>query len=98
MKTTGFFTIIPNPAVYYNANDFIYDVPSQGATVLEKCRTLAISMDSVLKQYRMYCEDGSINRELFEISSQHMFIIKEPKVVYLSEIIAIQDLQTEIQQ
>lgn len=89
-----FEAYLPNE---FNANGFIYDVPSQGATVLEKCRTLAISMDSVLKQYRMYCEDGSINRELFEISSQHMFINDLPSMQNKKYIYAkSDDIQTEM--
>lgn len=40
----------------------------------EKCRNLASEMDGVLKQYRMYVRDGHIDRELFEMSSEHLVI------------------------
>lgn len=40
--------------------------------MVEKCRTIASEMEGVLKQFRMYVQDGEINRELFEMSSEHI--------------------------
>ena len=47
---------------------------SSATNYAEKCRTLASEMDGVLKQYRMYVRDGYIDRELFEMSSEHLVI------------------------
>ena len=47
---------------------------SSAANYVERCRTLASEMDGVLKQFRMYVRDGTIDRELFEISSEHLVI------------------------
>ena len=56
----------------FNAEGFSYCPPSEGTTYAEKCKLLAISIDGVLKQYRLFCEDGYVNRELLEMSSGHI--------------------------
>ena len=47
---------------------------SSATDYVEKCRNLASEMDGILKQYRMYVRDGYIDRELFEIESEHLII------------------------
>ena len=56
----------------FGAIGFTYSPPSKGTTVVEKCKLLASAIDGVLKQYRLYCEDGFVNRELLEMSSGHI--------------------------
>lgn len=56
----------------FGANGFQFNPPSEGTTLVEKCRTIASEMDGVLKQFRMYVQDGEIDRELFEMSSEHV--------------------------
>lgn len=56
----------------FNAIGFTYSPPSAGTTFAEKCKLLAISIDGVLKQYRLFCEDGYVDRELLEMSSGHI--------------------------
>ncbi len=56
----------------FGANGFQFNPPSEGTTLVEKCRTIASEMDGVLKQFRMYVQDGEIDRELFEMSSEHI--------------------------
>lgn len=56
----------------FGANGFRFNPPSEGTTLVEKCRTIASEMDGVLKQFRMYVQDGEIDRELFEMSSEHI--------------------------
>lgn len=52
-----------------------FSMKSSSATdYVEKCRNLASEMDGVLKQYRMYVRDGDIDRELFEMESNHLVI------------------------
>lgn len=74
----------------FDAKGFIYNASTKNSTWLEKCRNIAIENDSILKQYRLFCEDGVVNRELFEISTEHMLISNVPtqikdKYVYLFE-------------
>ena len=56
----------------FGANGFRFNSPSEGTTMVEKCQTIASEMDGVLKQFRMYVQDGEIDRELFEMSSSHI--------------------------
>ena len=56
----------------FNAIGFTYSPPSAGTTYAEKCKLLAIAIDGVLKQYRLFCEDGYVDRELLEMSSGHV--------------------------
>lgn len=56
----------------FNARGFSYSPPSTGTTYAEKCKLLVSSIDGVLKQYRLFAEDGIVDRELLEISSEHI--------------------------
>ena len=56
----------------FGVNGFRFNSPSDGTTLVEKCRTIASEMDGVLKQFRRYVQDGQIDRELFEMSSEHI--------------------------
>lgn len=81
----------------FGANGFTYSPPSIGTTYAEKCKLLAIAIDGALKQYRLYCEDGFVDRELLEMSSGHVAFgdlssIIENKYAYS----ASNELQSEI--
>lgn len=56
----------------FSVQGFTYSPPSEGTTYAEKCKLLAIAIDGVLKQYRLFCEDGYVDRELLEMSSGHI--------------------------
>ena len=56
----------------YNVTGFAINPPEIKSGYVEKCRALASEMEGVLKQFRMLAEDGVIDRELFELSSEHM--------------------------
>lgn len=56
----------------FDAKGFTYSPPSFGTTYAEKCKLLSSAIDGVLKQYRLFCEDGYIDRELLEMSSGHI--------------------------
>ena len=61
------------------------------ATYIEKCRNLASEMDGILKQFRMFVHDGSIDRELFEMSSEHIVLDKIPSLIENKYAYAITD-------
>lgn len=65
-----FDTYIPEE---FGITGFVYKA-SSATDYVEKCRNLASEMDGILKQYRMYVRDGVIDRELFEIESEHLKI------------------------
>ena len=54
---------------------------STATDCVEKCRTLASEMEGVLKQYRMFVDCGKIDRELFEISSEHLIFEELPSFI-----------------
>lgn len=58
--------------VEFGIENYRMNIPSKNTTYLEKCRTMLSEMDGVLKQYNLYVEDGKIDQELFQISSEHM--------------------------
>lgn len=64
----------------FNAQGFTYSPPSEGTTYAEKCKLLASSIDGVLKQYRLFCEDGYVDRELLEMSSGHVIFSQLPSL------------------
>lgn len=43
--------------------------PSASSKYLEKCRTILPELESIIKQYNLYIEDGYINHELLQMSS-----------------------------
>ena len=65
----------------FDVHGFSMVTSAPSATYVEKCRSLASEMDGVLKQFRMFVEDGKIDRELFEISSEHMIIGNIPSLI-----------------
>ena len=65
----------------YGLRGFVYNKPSYGSSVLDQCRNIAIEIDSILKQFKLYCEEGEIDRELFEISTSHMLVSEIPSLL-----------------
>ena len=56
----------------FGADGFSFTPPSKGVSCLERIRNIASEMDAVLKQYDMFVKEGRIDRELFEMSSEHI--------------------------
>ncbi len=65
----------------FGATNFRFNSPSIGATTVENCRTIASEMEGALKQFCMYVNDGQIDRELFEISSEHIIFSNIPSLL-----------------
>jgi hypothetical protein len=59
-------------AAEFSAPGFVCNVPQASDSYPSKCKLMVSAMDGVAKQYRMYMEDGCIDRELYERSSEHM--------------------------
>lgn len=56
-------------------------MPTKDSNYLEKCRTLLPEMDSCLKQYNYYVEDGIIDPELVGISSTHILFMNVKSIL-----------------
>jgi transcriptional regulator with XRE-family HTH domain len=54
----------------FNADGFNYTVSSKGTTYLEKCKHIFSEMDSVIKQFKLYTENGLIDQDLLSITSE----------------------------
>ena len=58
----------------FGINNFIVRMPTTVSSDFEKCRAILPEIDSILKQYKLYLEDGEIDQELLQVSSSHMFL------------------------
>lgn len=57
---------------------FTFSIPSENSTFLEKVRTVSSEIDSILRQFNLYIENGEIDRELLEISRNSPLIENIP--------------------
>lgn len=65
----------------FGINGFSMKMPSETTTYLEKCRTLIPEMESILKQFKLYVEEGEIDAELLQIASGATDITQIPSCV-----------------
>ena len=66
----------------FNADGFIFNESSKTSSYLEKCRNIAAEIDSILKQFKFFCEDGKIDKDLLHMSSEHIFIKNIPSMIH----------------
>lgn len=67
--------------VTYNIN-IRFSTPSEKGSVLSKIRHLFAEMDSVIKQYQLYVEDGRIDYELLGMSSHPLGLNQIKSALY----------------
>ncbi len=65
----------------FNVNGFQVFLPSHYSTLLEKCTSIMPAMESVLKQFSLYVEEGEINFELLNIKSEHIMYNNIPSLI-----------------
>ncbi len=53
----------------FGANGFRIIMPSSNSRYFEKCRTVLPEIESILKQFNLYINDGKIDHELMQIAS-----------------------------
>lgn len=53
----------------FNVYGFRFVVPSDGASFYEKNLVLISQLDSIIKQFKLYVEDGYVDRKYFEFAS-----------------------------
>ena len=54
----------------HEVDGLIYTPSTQASTYLEKCRHVFAEMDSIIKQYSLFVENGELDPELLKISSE----------------------------
>lgn len=57
----------------FEISNFIVNMPTNASSNFEKCRAILPEIDRILKQYRLFLEDGAIDQELLQVSSSHIF-------------------------
>lgn len=70
---------------------------SSSELLVEKCRNLTSEMDGVLKQFKMFVCDGKIDRELFELASEHLFFDSLPSFIPNKYAYPTEALENEMQ-
>lgn len=65
----------------FNAHGFLFNKSSEGTNALEKCRNLVIEIDSILKQFILFCKHNEIDWQLFEINTDHMLVKNVPSLL-----------------
>jgi hypothetical protein len=68
-------------AAEFDARNFKFRPSSPSATHLEKCRHLFSEMESVLKQYSLYADNGELDLELLFMTSEQLAYDAIPSVV-----------------
>ena len=58
----------------FGIENFIVDMPTVNTSYLEKCKLIAIEIDKIIKQYQYYIQDGEIDEELLQISSNSIIL------------------------
>ncbi len=53
----------------FNVGGFICSFPKRDADFLDKCKLLSSAMDGAIKQYKLFADEGEIDRGLYEMSS-----------------------------
>ncbi|NOU94214.1 hypothetical protein GC093_13445 [Paenibacillus sp. LMG 31456] len=68
-------------AIEFDTRNFQVTMPSAHSTFLEKCTNIMPALESVLKQFSLYVEEGHIDFELLEIRSEHLIYSNIPSLV-----------------
>lgn len=61
--------------------NYSISMPSKDSTYFEKCKTILPEFDHILKEYKLYVQEGTIDPELVSISSEHMFFKNIPSKI-----------------
>lgn len=78
------------PEQYGFSNNASLTMPTASASALEKIRVLAPELESILKQFKLFVEDGHIDFELLQMSSspnsfKDIPSLNENKYIYLTK-------------
>ena len=65
----------------FGIQDFCFNPSSPTATYLEKCRNLTAEMESILKQFKIYCEDEKLDIELLNLTTEQTYIKDIPSLI-----------------
>lgn len=56
----------------FDVTDYTFSIPSKQVSYAERCKLMVIELERVLKQFKLYVEEGAIDKELLQISSKQV--------------------------
>lgn len=65
----------------FNVTGFVVNMPSNTYKSLDKCRIIPSELDGIFKQFKLYAEEGEIDRELLEIYSNSPTFKEIPSII-----------------
>jgi hypothetical protein len=65
----------------YGLKNFKIHLPSVNASILEKIRLIVPEIESILKQYKLLVENGAIDHEILQLSSQSLSYGEIPSMI-----------------
>ena len=75
----------------YDADGFQYKPSSETSTYLERSRQVFTEMESVIKQFGLYVDDGEIDKELLDLTSDQIRYHDIPSLVKDKYVYAVDD-------
>lgn len=54
----------------FGVRDFLFSIPSEDTSMLERCKSLLPGIESVVQQYAYWIEEGAVDHELIELSGR----------------------------
>jgi hypothetical protein len=67
--------------IEFDAHNFRVTMPSANSTLLEKCTNIMPALESVLKQFSLFVQEGQIDFELLDIRSEHLIYKNIPSLI-----------------
>lgn len=64
-----------------NITDYTFSVPSKQVSYAERCKLMVIELERILKQFKLYVEEGTIDKELLQISSKQVKFENVPSMI-----------------
>lgn len=65
----------------FGVGNFMCNMPRPNDSILSKCKTLASAIDGVLSKYKMFCDDGEIDLDLFRYITDSPRIKDVPSLI-----------------
>ena len=65
----------------FGIRNFMCNMPKPNDSILSKCKTLASAIDGVLSKYKLFCDDGEIDLDLFRYISDSPRIKDVPSLI-----------------
>lgn len=65
----------------FKIQNYVCNMPKASDSLLSKCKTIASAIDGVLNRYKIYCDDGEIDEDLFQYITDSPRIKDVPSLI-----------------